>query len=680
VGDAGRTRAELIEEIEKLRGRLTPPGGAPASGAAAQRQAEARHRRIIENATDLIAEVDGQGRLLFLTPNSGAILGRPPEQMLGRSVRDVVEHAHPDDRPGLFRAFAAATRGEADADTLFRYRRADGEWRWLESKARGFLTPEREWRAIIIARDVTDREQALRELRTSEERYRVLSETTLDLLAELDAEGRVVFVSPSCQEVLGFRPEEIVGTTPFNLIHPDDVERLAQLFLTRLDADHRPQHNQVFRVRHRSGEWRWLQGGGVNFRAPDGSTHIVSVSRDVTERVRHAEERRMLEERVRRAQKLESLALMAGGVAHDFNNLLTPILGDASLALMDLPTDSPVRARLQRIQRAAHHAASLTRQLLDYAGIGSLDVEPLDLSKLVQEMGELLRSAVSKRASLELALAPDLPAVEGDASQLSQVVMNLITNASEAIEAAGDGPGRIEVRSGRVELSRDQLARLFLGEDLAPGRFVFVEVEDSGSGMDEETRARVFDPFFTTKFTGRGLGLAAAHGIVRKHGGAVEIESALGRGTRVRVLFPSSGRGPRQAPPAATERSRWRTSGTVLVADDDEGARELVAETLERAGLSVLRAGDGAGAAAAFRANAAAVRLVVLDLTMPGAAGAEAFDEIRAVRAEVPILLVSGYSAESTEQRLAGRRVDGFLQKPFLPESLLDRVRALLQD
>jgi signal transduction histidine kinase/CheY-like chemotaxis protein len=418
----------------------------------------------------------------------------------------------------------------------------------------------------------------------------------------------------------------------------------------------------------------------VNFRAPDGSTHIVSVSRDVTERVRHAEERRMLEERVRRAQKLESLALMAGGVAHDFNNLLTPILGDASLALMDLPTDSPVRARLQRIQRAAHHAASLTRQLLDYAGIGSLDVEPLDLSKLVQEMGELLRSAVSKRASLELALAPDLPAVEGDASQLSQVVMNLITNASEAIEAAGDGPGRIEVRSGRVELSRDQLARLFLGEDLAPGRFVFVEVEDSGSGMDEETRARVFDPFFTTKFTGRGLGLAAAHGIVRKHGGAVEIESALGRGTRVRVLFPSSGRGPRQAPPAATERSRWRTSGTVLVADDDEGARELVAETLERAGLSVLRAGDGAGAAAAFRANAAAVRLVVLDLTMPGAAGAEAFDEIRAVRAEVPILLVSGYSAESTEQRLAGRRVDGFLQKPFLPESLLDRVRALLQD
>jgi CheY-like chemotaxis protein len=295
-------------------------------------------------------------------------------------------------------------------------------------------------------------------------------------------------------------------------------------------------------------------------------------------------------------------------------------------------------------------------------------------------MGELLRSAVSKRASLELALAPDLPAVEGDESQLSQVVMNLITNASEAIEAAGDGPGRIEVRSGRVELGRAQLARLFLGEDLAPGRFVFVEVEDTGTGMDEETRARVFDPFFTTKFTGRGLGLAAAHGIVRKHGGAVEIESAPGRGTRVRVIFPCSGRGPRSAPPAATGRSRWCASGTVLVADDDDGARELVAETLERAGLSVLRAADGASAAAAFRGNADAVRLVVLDLTMPGAAGAEAFDEIRGVRAEVPILLVSGYSVESTEQRLAGRRVDGFLQKPFLPETLLDRVRELLRD
>jgi PAS domain S-box-containing protein len=533
---------------------------------------------------------------------------------------------------------------------------------------------------VVISRDVTDREVALRRLRQSEKRYRMLSDATHDLVAELDSEGRVLFVSQSCREVLGYEPSELVGTTPFNLLHTEDVERLAERFLKRVTGSHRPRRDQFFRVRHRDGSWRWLEGGGVNFEAADGGMRVVSVSRDVTERVRAAEERREIEERMQQAQKFESLGVMAGGVAHDFNNLLTPILGDASLALMDLPPDSPLRARLERIQRSAHHAATLTNQLLDYAGAGSLDTESLDLSTLVREAERLLQSAVSKRAALHLDLAPGLPPVEADAALLCQVVLNLVTNASESIEERGEGGGRITVRSGTVEATRKSLSQMLLGEDLPEGGYVYLEVEDDGCGMDAATQTRIFDPFFTTRFTGRGLGLAAVLGIVRKHGGALQIQSEPGRGTRIRVLCPEAGgrTGSRRSP-SNGDRS-WRATGSVLVADDDDGARELLAETLGRVGFTVLCASDGHRAVELFADHQDEIQLVILDRTMPVVSGEEALDGIRRIRPEVPVVLVSGYSEASSAQRFAGKQLSGVIQKPFLPESLISLVRGVLEN
>ncbi len=505
-----------------------------------------------------------------------------------------------------------------------------------------------------------------------------IAENALDLIAEVDAEGRVVFVSPSFEQVLGYRPEEIIGTTPFSLmLHPDDVEGLAEAFLTRIKATHRPRQQRCFRVRHRDGTWRWLQGHGTNFETLDGKVHIVAVMRDVTDMLRAAEERSKLEEWMQQSQKLESLGIMAAGVAHDFNNLLTPILGDASLALMDLPAGSPVRERLERIQRAANHAASLTKQLLDYAGIGSLDTEPIDLAKLVREMGELLQSSVPKRTRLEYDLLPDLPVARADPRLVSQVFLNLLTNASEAVESRSGSAGRIVVRVGSVEADRGRLSKLILGDELPEGRYVHFEVQDDGCGMDAETRARIFDPFYTTKFTGRGLGLAAVLGIVRKHRGAIEIESEPGRGTRVRVLWPEAGGAASHAPGGAG-RATPRSGGTLLVADDDEGAREIMCETLSRAGFEVLQAGDGGEAVACFRAHADRIGIVLLDRTMPGTSGEEALDEIRRIRPDVPILLVSGYSRERAGAGVADEPRSGFLQKPFLPETLVERVRELL--
>jgi CheY-like chemotaxis protein len=379
---------------------------------------------------------------------------------------------------------------------------------------------------------------------------------------------------------------------------------------------------------------------------------------------------------MKEAQRLESLGVLAGGIAHDFNNLLTPILGDTSLALLDLPGDSPVRLRLRRVQKAAQRAAALTNQMLSYAGQRPASIEPVDVSQLVEEMAQLLEGAVSGKAELIYDLAEDLPVVEADAAQLSQIVMNLIINATEAVR---EGAGRTVLRTGEIESEKVDREFLVGSEGLISDSYVFIEVIDDGCGMDAQTRSKIFDPFFTTKFAGRGLGLAATLGTVRSHGGAVELDSEVGRGTRFRLLLPSAGR---RAPQAVLEDASiedWRGQGTVLVADDDEGVRELLEETLRRAGLTVLLAGDGREAVEIFRRRSDEIQIVVLDRTMPHTGGEAAFDEIRRIRSDVHVILVSGYSEDRAAWHFIDKGLDAFLQKPFEPMALLERVRRILE-
>jgi CheY-like chemotaxis protein/two-component sensor histidine kinase len=335
-----------------------------------------------------------------------------------------------------------------------------------------------------------------------------------------------------------------------------------------------------------------------------------------------------------------------------------------------------VRTRLEKIQKTAQRAAMLTNQMLDYAGRGSVVTEPVDVSRLVGELGELLATTVARKAELHRRLPEGLPPIEADAAQISQVVMNLITNAAEAI---GAGRGRIEVATGVVSATGADLERMLLGEGLPAGTYVYVEVKDSGCGMTPETRARIFDPFFTTKFTGRGLGLAAVLGIVRAHRGAIEIESEPGAGTRFRVLFPAGGRAGRSLPVRGDAApARAPDHGVALVVDDDPGVREVTSETLSRAGFEVVTAADGAAALARFRERAAAVRVVLLDLHMPGATGEDTFDALRQIRPDVKIILVSGYSQDRAGGRFADSGRTASLQKPFLPSTLLDKVHSLL--
>ncbi len=406
-------------------------------------------------------------------------------------------------------------------------------------------------------------------------------------------------------------------------------------------------------------------------RGADGVMSAILVACvEITARKEAEEERIALERALQIAQKVEGLGTMAGGIAHDFNNLLAVIQGNLDLAIEDLPQESPVAATLQRAELATRRAAELTAKLLAYTGLGVIATQPVDLNDLVHELGSLLHSSVPRGIELRLSLAAGLPLLSADATQLRQVVMNLVINAAEAI---GQGPGTITVSTAERRVERAELAQARVGAELLAGRYVLLQVRDSGPGMDAATLERIFDPFFSTKFTGRGLGLAAALGIVRGHNGALAVVSAPGSGTTFILFLPSA------AAPAAPALTAEHAAGTILVVDDEPDLRDLVATVARRLNLRTLSAGDGDEALLVFEQHAATISCVVLDLTMPRRDGASTFEALRALRPALPIVLMSGYSAHEISRRLAGAQPTAFLQKPFSTSDLIATLRQIVQ-
>ncbi len=382
----------------------------------------------------------------------------------------------------------------------------------------------------------------------------------------------------------------------------------------------------------------------------------------------------------RHVQKLESIGVLAGGIAHDFNNLLHVVLGNADIALSNLTKGSPAREPIEEVVRATLRAADLTRQLLAYSGKGAFIVRHLDLSTEVREMATLLRTAISKQATLAWELSPTLPAVSADPTQVRQIVMNLITNASDALAETG---GTITLRTGvtRLEDQDDHHFSVPLDgegpQDPGKGPFVYLEIGDTGSGMTPDTLSRIFDPFFSTKFTGRGLGLAAVMGIVRSHHGQIRVRTAPGEGTAFRVLFPSVAGAARKPAKPTAERSDWQGTGTILVVDDEEGVREVAERILQEIGFQTITAGDGRHALELMEEVGDSVTVVLLDLSMPRMGGAETFRRLRAFRPELPILMMSGYTEQVVAPQFSrsGPGITGFLQKPFLAEDLIAVLR-----
>jgi nitrogen-specific signal transduction histidine kinase len=377
-------------------------------------------------------------------------------------------------------------------------------------------------------------------------------------------------------------------------------------------------------------------------------------------------EERNSQEALRQTQKLESLGVLAGGIAHDFNNLLTAVMGNLNLAQLKLDPGSPAEPYLQSLETTVLRAADLTRQMLAYSGKGRFVVKPLDLSLLVKEITHLLSVSISKKIILRYNLAAELPSVEADATQIQQVIMNLVTNASEAI---GDREGTITITTGTRDLDAPDLDRLLVGQNLSPGRFVTLEVADTGCGMKPEVLARIFDPFFTTKTSGRGLGLSAMLGILQGHGGGIRIYSEQDKGTVFQVYLRAC-EAHAVTEEAATTASAQRFEGRVLLVDDEPELRASIASMLEHLGFQVEVAGDGQEALDRFTPGQFA--LVLMDLTMPRLNGSEAFRRMKALDPAVKVILSSGYNEQDAIQEFTGRGLAGFIQKPYQIKSLIE--------
>jgi signal transduction histidine kinase len=396
----------------------------------------------------------------------------------------------------------------------------------------------------------------------------------------------------------------------------------------------------------------------------EGGQAMLSLAVDVSSRKRAELERARLEEQMRETQKLESLGVLAGGIAHDFNNLLVGMMGNAELALRALRSGqqgSGLELQLQRIMTAASRAAELTAKMLAYAGQGRFVVREIDLNELAREMVDLASISVPKGAELILDLADDLPAFDGDAAHVGQVVMNLLTNAAEALDPTG---GTVCLRTSVMTVGRAGSLVDIVDDELRPGRYVCLEVIDNGAGMDDPTRQRIFDPFFTTKASGRGLGLAAVVGIARAHEGAIRVISTQGLGSTFRALFPANDRKATGTTTAPREEP-WRASGTVLVADDEPRVRDVFKMLLADIGFQVLEAASASTCLDVYRANASVIDAVIIDLEMPGGGGREVVRVLRAEGHAVPVVISSGYTSEAIGHELRVDRRLSFLAKPF---------------
>ena len=565
-------------------------------------------------------------------------------------------------------AFAAEVREKylkreiPNYNVEFRMIHKDGSWRWIN--ARGEVLCDNQGKQIGMLgchSDITEQKMAVESLQL----MKFCVDRTADAVFWISREGRILYVNDSCCKERGYSREQLLSMSIFeldvNLESEPDIwkrhfEELHSQGSITLETRHRAKDGRVFFVEI-NANYVHIGDNELNF----------AFARDITERKLAEDERRRMQSQILHSQKLESLGVLAGGIAHDFNNLLTAILGHASLARLELPNQSSACSSLEAIENAARNAADLTNQMLAYSGKGRFVIEPLRLDTLVNEMIQLLKTVVCKKARFNTML--EAAPFNGDATQVRQVIMNLMTNASDALEGKS---GEVHLRTGIRHLDAASLQSRFVPDCLPEGKYAFLEIEDNGCGMSEETLQKIFDPFFSTKTSGRGLGLAAVLGIIRGHHGTITVESAPGLGTRFVVLIPAI---PSMASKGLNQNENHCCigKGTILVVDDEIAVRRFLQKCLEKTGFCVLSAGDGREALNVFDQHSAEISAVLLDLTMPRMNGLEVLKELRKRSANVPVLMMSGFSELDVSSQITGTDCV-FIQKPFSTNDLVTRI------
>jgi len=503
--------------------------------------------------------------------------------------------------------------------------------------------------------------------------YKDILDHMQDAYYRADPNGTVIWISLACERQLGYDRDELIGK-PLSMLYYEEGGR--DHFLEALHAS--GGHLQHFEVclKHKDGSRVWVEVNSQYFLDKEGEVAGLEGNvRNIAERIKAEQESQELTGQLQQAQKMESIGVLAGGIAHDFNNMLVGVMGNAELAMLESSAQGEMREYLDKIFISARRGADLVKQMLAYSGQGRLTMGHQNFNMLIREVSELLSTVIGKKIKLNQTLMDALPDVYGDRNQLTQLVMNLMTNASESMEGH---PGEIYLRTGVRHLAALDFSSMYMANDLEQGMYVFVEVKDSGCGMDEDTKLRIFDPFFTTKETGSGLGLSALLGIVRSHGGTLALHSEPGKGSSFTVFLPLLVTDKPEPEQQTMEMNiQSDVHGAVLLVDDEATVREVAKRLLEREGVRVFTANDGEHGVNVFRQHVNEIALVLMDLTMPKMDGEQAFHAIRAINPDATIVLSSGFLDADAVERLRHYGLAGFMKKPYSRNRLLSEVARL---
>ena len=535
--------------------------------------------------------------------------------------------------------------------------------------------------AVILLRDITERRRMEDALRESEIRFEQFMRFFPGFAFIKDRHGRRIYLNDAHATERGWDIDACLGCKDEDLYREDLARQFRESDMRVLSENKALRY--VIRTEDQNGQPKSLLT--VKFPLPsttesDSDSMIAGLSLDITEQEAAERERMKIEKQMQQAQKLESLGVLAGGIAHDFNNLIMGMVGHADLALASGSDIGKVRSHVESVLASCQRAADLANQLLAYSGKGQFVLAPAEINHIVKDLQDLLKVSISKKAVVQFELLDSLPAIECDITQIHQVLMNLIVNASDALEGQ---PGVITLQTGKMRIEEDDPVSLVGGlegqQTLAPGDYVFVRVSDTGTGITKADQQKIFDPFFTTKKTGHGLGLASVLGIIRSHGGGISVDSKVGKGTSCCVYLPVSQHEAPVSAPSPVSQKKWHGEGKVLLADDEDMVREVAKVMLESLGFAVVEASNGREALELFHANPSSVCALVLDVTMPELSGVEVCRELRGEGIKTPIVLSSGYNQnEGTDEFPAGDNVI-FLKKPYRLEVLRGTMFDILQ-